>query len=322
MWKNGDGNSKCDGVPSLYFTPSEVPGCDAFGFREKIKNTASFAPDGTLMFSCRSTSGTDSVFILPRKVGVEWEDRCSSCSRKNRNWVDVANANRLQIDAAQYKTVHGATMQNIDGLKKVSISYSPTTKNLVAVVGSPDSQTDNGGPFFWSATFKGNGNTPDEWCTKSCPKSAFCPGVGAGETLCSVNSYSDSLGNQECTRCEGGKYNNIVGSEVQCTDLCAAGKFSDVTSNGCSNCIAGKFAIAKGSALCETCPDGWSQPMKGQPHCCPSVNGGVCTSCSSKDACDGGVICSVNYFNSDNESTNGCEAGCPAVSDGICLSCK
>jgi hypothetical protein len=323
IWENGHGNSECDAVPSLYFTESEVSGCDTFGYREKIKNTVSLAPDGTLMFSCRIDGDSpDSVYILPRKVGVEWEDRCSSCSQENRNWVDVGNADRLQIDAAQYKIVHGAQMQAIEGLQKVSMSYSPTTNNYVAVIGSPDTESENGGPFFFSATFKGNGNTPNEWCTKSCRKGAFCPGVGAGETLCPVSSYSDSLGMQECTRCEDGKYNTIVGSEVPCTDLCAAGKFSDMTTNDCSDCSAGKFAVAEGSALCAACPDGWSQPVKGQSHCCPSVNGGVCMSCSSKDACDGGVLCSLSFFNTDNDSTNGCEVGCPAVSDGICSLCR
>jgi len=58
------------------------------------------------------------------------------------------------------------------------------------------------------------------------------------------------------------------------------------------------------------------------PTCtgCPDVSNGICTECSDANICTT-VTCKTNYFNDDNDATNGCEAGCPVISNGICTEC-
>lgn len=99
-----------------------------------------------------------------------------------------------------------------------------------------------------------------------CPLGNFCPGAGNVTTTalipkpCPLGTYSDTLGNFECTPCPSGRFGGSHGlTSSNCTGLCAQGRYGDRasgdTSGPCSGaCSAGRYGIAttlRTSPLCD-----------------------------------------------------------------------
>jgi len=95
--------------------------------------------------------------------------------------------------------------------------------------------------------------------------------------------------------------------ESRCDPLIASGKSCIFTADSgywCDN------------AESRTCTSG---KLDFTPTCtgCPDVSNGTCTECSDATTCTT-VTCETNYFNDDNDATNGCEA--EACGEGMILS--
>ena len=54
---------------------------------------------------------------------------------------------------------------------------------------------------------------------------------------------------------------------------------------------------------------------------CSAVEGGTCSECTTLEGCTS-VVCAANFFNSDDDASNGCEETCPVIDDGNCEACS
>ena len=211
--------------------------------------------------------------MLPRKTTTFAEGL-------NVNWVSPKFARPLNIGEA-------AGQFSETGVKRVAVSFSPTTGSLVVVSTSPEGGVSGVGPFFWSAETRGSTNNPEKWCS-ACEEGGSCPG----------------------------------GLTTQSSTLCAAGKYVDKAL--CRECAMGTYsASSTQSSTCLVCPQGWSQEGwaqdRAKTYCCPPSNGGICTQCSNAQVCDA-MVCNPNYFDINGDVTDGCEDGCVAT-NGICATC-
>ena len=54
---------------------------------------------------------------------------------------------------------------------------------------------------------------------------------------------------------------------------------------------------------------------------CPTVASTTCTACSDNSTCTTIAACDINKFDTNNNATDGCEAGCAAMTGGTCTTC-
>ena len=212
--------------------------------------------------------------MLPRKTTTFAEGL-------NVNWVSPKFARPLNIGEA-------AGQFSETGVKRVAVSFSPTTGSLVVVSTSPEGGVSGVGPFFWSAETRGSTNNPEKWCS-ACEEGGSCPG--------GLTTQSSS---QEC----------------------AMGTYVDKAL--CRECATGTYSNSRQSSICTQCPEAWSQQGwaqdRAKTYCCPPSNGGICTQCSNENACDA-MVCNPNYFDINGDVADGCEVGCAAVTNGTCTAC-
>ena len=157
----------------------------------------------------------------------------------------------------------------------------------------------------------------------SCRSGTFCPIGSASETLCSAGSINPIQGQQECTKCMPGKFQDDAGTTACRPCLtgyfcplgsaaaipCGEGTFSERTnlshreqcevspagfSSGIGStvpapCTAGSYTRVEGSGKCQTCPSGRYQP---------TLAATACTGCSSGHWCsaDVQIPCSENTY--------------------------
>ena len=152
---------------------------------------------------------------------------------------------------------------------------------------------------------------------------AFGPG-GVSPRGCTGNTLTKALGPGACVAtCPIGREELVVGGECF-SNVCPAGKFGTVAPvlDTCTACAENTFSETGDSAACLSCPSGFLQAKLGSSHCCPVVEGGLCSECSSKDSCDVSVDCDINFFDVDGVVANGCEVGCPVVTNATCDACS
>ena len=317
-WK--ETTSSCEVRPVLSFAPSDVPQCDGFVFRSKGQQQSSMTPTGDLVFAC-DYDGTSNgkIFVLPRKINVPWVQRGDGDLNLNANWVLPATANPLYIGEEEGQF-------NEDGVKRVAVSISPTTGGLVIIGASPEGGTTKTGPWFWESVNMGSTKDPNRWCSKKCPEGNSCgSSSGGGTQKCGAGTYSDEPGLSACKLCESGKQSLRLGATTACTDVCGVGKFSNATTlvadqGLCRACKIGRYAENEQSSECLDCPEGWSQSFTGQSFCCPPVVNGECLACASAALCNV-TVCNSNYFDVNEDITDGCEETCPSVVNGTCDTC-
>lgn len=72
---------------------------------------------------------------------------------------------------------------------------------------------------------------------------------------CQTGKYSDITGATSCKLCEKGKYSTTVAATtIEKCKVCASGTMSDIGSESCIECVAGKYE--KNNKECSNCPKG------------------------------------------------------------------
>jgi hypothetical protein len=126
----------------------------------------------------------------------------------------------------------------------------------------------------------------------TCPRGKYAAGASNAQCLpCSVGQYAPDLGAVLCRPCPAGKYSRAGGrldcafcsagrfgreqgdATSACSGLCPRGKYSARGSHRCTQCLPGRYSIARGAALpcSQQCPAGRFLKLGGSGWCryCP-----------------------------------------------------
>ena len=124
--------------------------------------------------------------------------------------------------------------------------------------------------------------------------------VATGYATCVPHTTcgNDSSGNTRLT----GENATAPGSCANCAD----NEYAATVTADCAACASGEYSTA-GATSCSTCTNNLANTAT--------------VTCTTGDNNPTVVTCDTNYFNTDGNSANGCEAGCAVVTDGTCTAC-
>lgn len=112
-------------------------------------------------------------------------------------------------------------------------------------------------------------------CVALCPAFSSAPQGSTLVSQCTCVPGYTGLNGGSCTDCVAGKYKAASGSAA--CDLCSAGKFSAATGQStsatCQNCPAGQYSVA-GATVCTNCAANSYASLTGSSTCstCPALS--------------------------------------------------
>ena len=99
----------------------------------------------------------------------------------------------------------------------------------------------------------------DGWCGESASNceagcgSVWCAATSTDISPCPPGRYSATAQADSCIDCGAGKYYGSAGAASDLCENCAEGQYSAAGAPACTNCPAGTYTTAPGSAICTNC---------------------------------------------------------------------